>query len=141
MAYNVDVNESTISGNSAPTGGGIGGGYEDVELSNSIVFGNQATDPSGAADCGVARDFKSRGGNIIGDPGECLTRPDDLVGVDPLLGPLRSNGGPTPTMAIGRNSPAIGFAIKKNATKADQRGVKRGNDPDSGAFEYRKGDG
>ncbi len=79
----------------------------------------------------------TRGGNLIGDLGDCRARSTDLVGVDPKLGPLRDNGGPTPTMALAEGSPAIGLAEPELATERDQRGVLRGDDPDTGAYERR----
>lgn len=141
VAYNVEVFQSTLSGNSAPTGGAIGGTGDaldgEVYVSNSIVAGNTATDPGGAPDCSAPAEFRSRGGNLIGDAGDCTTKSTDLIGADPLLGRLRNNGGPTPTMALGKRSPAIGLALLKEATKADQRGVKRDKHPDAGAYERR----
>ncbi len=44
---------------------------------------------------------------------------------DPLLGPLQNNGGPTPTMALGLNSPAIDQGDKALAPPTDQRGFPR----------------
>jgi hypothetical protein len=103
-------------------------------MANSIVYGN--VDFGGSpADC--ARAFTSNGGNLIGEPGDCLLDPSDLSGADPLLGGLRDNGGPTETQAIATGSPAIGLALPATATKFDQRGIKRGDDPDAGAFERR----
>ena len=124
--YGVDVNESTIAGNE---GIGVSGyAYDaDSDLSNSIVWGNAG------GDCGP--DLDSLGGNLIGNPGECATLPTDVTGANPKLGKLASNGGPTRTMALGKGSPAIGQAVKKTATKFDQRGVRRDKDPDAGAYE------
>ena len=73
---------------------------------------------------------------MIGAPGECVLDSDD-VSTNPMLGPLADNGGPTETMAIGAGSPAIGLAIEATATKYDQRGVRRGSNPDAGAFQRR----
>jgi hypothetical protein len=131
---NVDVNNSTVAGNRAATAAGIAGqpGGGDADVSNSIVYGNHMFDGS-SSDCG--KPFTSGGGNVIGAPDECLLTGDDRAGVDPLLGPLADNGGPTETMAIAPGSPAIGLALKSTATEFDQRHVARGNDPDAGAFE------
>ena len=124
--YGLDVRNSTVAANEGP--GVVGYHYDDdSELSNSIVWGNAGVD------CGP--DVESLGGNLIGTPGDCATLPADLVGENPRLGKLAANGGPTRTMAIGKGSPAIGLAVKAEATKFDQRGVKRGKHPDSGAFE------
>jgi hypothetical protein len=135
----VEVYESTVTNNTAPAGGAFGGGSYDfggeVILSNTIVAGNVATDPGASTDCEQG-DFKSRGGNLIEQPGDCELLPTDVGGVDPMLGPLRDNGGPTPTQALLEGSPAIGLAVKKFATDNDQRGKSRGKDPDSGAYEF-----
>ena len=69
-------------------------------------------------------------------PTTCVMTPDDVLGIDPLLGPLADNGGPTKTMALRAGSPAIGSALPDRATGQDQRGVER-HDPDSGAFERK----
>lgn len=129
----VEVINSTISGNRAASGAGIAGSGGDADVANSIVFGNTGFDGT-PADC--ADPFTSRGGNVIGAPGECVLDPGD-VSTDPLLGPLADNGGPTETMAIDAGSPAIGLAVESIASKFDQRGVRRGSDPDAGAFQSR----
>jgi hypothetical protein len=49
----------------------------------------------------------------------------DLYGVDPLLGPLQDNGGPTLTMALRPGSPAIDAGDAGTAPLQDQRGVNR----------------
>ena len=51
----------------------------------------------------------------------------DLAGtsdnpVDPLLGPLQANGGPTPTMALLPGSPAVDAGDNSDAPQWDQRG-------------------
>ncbi|MBA3260894.1 MAG: hypothetical protein H0T69_00155 [Thermoleophilaceae bacterium] len=66
--------------------------------------------------------------------GNCSDGQPILV-ADPRLGPLGSNGGPTPTVALLAGGPAIGAAVGK-APARDQRGVKR-TDPDLGAYERR----
>ncbi|HUF78353.1 MAG TPA: choice-of-anchor Q domain-containing protein [Thermoanaerobaculia bacterium] len=61
----------------------------------------------------------------------------DLPGVDPLLGPLADNGGPTHTHALLVGSPAIDTTALGVAPPEDQRGVPRPQGPraDIGAFE------
>ena len=54
---------------------------------------------------------------------------------DPLLGPLANNGGPTQTMALDRNSPAIN-ATDCSGVAVDQRYVARDTKCDIGAFEF-----
>ena len=56
---------------------------------------------------------------------------------DPLLGPLADNGGPTLTMALSWNSPALDFGTSVGAPLTDQRGFPRpvGSGFDMGALE------
>src|SRR5262249_10507440 len=46
----------------------------------------------------------------------------DLLNVAPKLGPLAKNGGPTPTMALLPDSPAIDAGDNTDAPEWDQRG-------------------
>jgi hypothetical protein len=63
----------------------------------------------------------SLGHNLDSD-GSCgFTAPTDLSNVDPLLGPLQENGGPTPTHALQLGSPAID-AIPSAACTYDHDG-------------------
>jgi hypothetical protein len=61
----------------------------------------------------------------------------NIYGRDPLLGPLQNNGGPTPTHALIKGSPAIDAGTNAGAPSTDQRGVARpyGTNVDIGAFE------
>ena len=90
--------------------------------------------------------FSIRGYNPIGDTGGLAGwGSSDLLNGNPLLGPLRNNGGPTNTHALRTGSPAID-AIP-GATNGcgtdiatDQRAPKRpqGGDCDAGGFEKKK---
>jgi hypothetical protein len=62
----------------------------------------------------------------------------NLVGVDPRLGPLQDNGGPTPTMALLLGSPAIDAGSNPLNLPTDQRGDPRvvGAGADIGAYEF-----
>jgi hypothetical protein len=57
---------------------------------------------------------------------------------DALLGTLADNGGPTLTMALPANSPAVGKGTASGAPTTDQRGQARKNPPDIGAYETAK---
>jgi hypothetical protein len=106
----------------------------NARISNSVIALN--TEAGGvAADCGGIG-FLGTGVNLISttNQGKC-SEADPIVVADPRLGPLGSNGGPTPTIALLAGSPAIGAAVGK-APARDQRGVKR-TDPDLGAYERR----
>jgi hypothetical protein len=63
----------------------------------------------------------------------------NLVGVDPRLGPLADNGGPTLTHALLAGSPALGAGANPLGLTTDQRGLPRTvfGRPDIGAFEVQ----
>jgi hypothetical protein len=85
--------------------------------------------------------FVSFGNNLIGNgTGSTGFGATDLVGtsslLDPKLGPLEDNGGPTFTMAPLTGSPAVdGGTTSHNAPSTDQRGAPRVGFPDIGALE------
>ncbi len=133
------LTSSTVSGNTANPGAGVvaGGGLDEVNvlgntltLTDTIVAGNSAGDGLGA-DC--SGHLNSGDYNLIQDIAGCniVTAAHDITGTDPLLGPLRDNGGPTLTMALLPGSPAIDVIPLGNlgGLTTDQRGQPR---PDSG---------
>src|SRR5262249_8485399 len=101
--HRILITHSTVSRNSAGTGGGIFIAPREVQLSlgNSILAGNTA--PSSAD---VSAGLSSRGHNLIGDgTGGSGFHETDLVGtpqnpIDPRLAPLDDYGGPTFTHAL-----------------------------------------
>ncbi|MBO0698391.1 MAG: hypothetical protein J2P46_08360 [Zavarzinella sp.] len=145
---------ATIAGNSAVSGGGglfrhpLAG--NPVSVQNTIIAHNLA----GFVGAGPDADgtFASVGHNLIGDDtgstGFTNGVNGDLVGsaaapIDPKVGPLQNNGGPTQTMALLAGSPAIDHGDNNNLPPTDQRGfprIKDGNGDgvavaDIGAFE------
>jgi hypothetical protein len=103
------LDNSTVSGNvggASSLGGGIFNEESDgasLSAANSIVARNSAT--AGPDIFGVVT---SRGYNLIGNTGgNAGATGNDLINVDPLLGPLQDNGGPTATMALLLGSMAI----------------------------------
>jgi CSLREA domain-containing protein len=140
------LNNVTITGNRAgntSTGDNAGGGIHgsgEIEIQNSIVAGNldrSTTNPG--PDC--AATITSLGHNIIGEDTGCTVTPasGDLIGtagspVDPVLGPLADNGGPTQTHALVAGSPALDSA-GPGCPPADQRGAPRTGACDRGAYE------
>ncbi|MGH2678561.1 MAG: choice-of-anchor Q domain-containing protein, partial [Actinomycetota bacterium] len=128
----------TVTGDPGNRAGGIGAATDDpgsVTLQNTLVAGNTA--PVGP-DC--TGQVASLGNNLIGNSTDCdfVAGTGDQVGtgvapIDPKLGPLADNGGPTPTHALLKGSPAIN-AGGSGCTSADQRGAPR-KDCDIGAYE------
>jgi hypothetical protein len=112
------VTASTFSGNSAYYGGGIYSISQLPTMRNTLLAGNLAK--NGGPDVfGVLR---SKGHNLIGHgSGGSGYAATDLVGIDPKLGPLQDNGGPTWTMALLPGSSAIN-AGGLTDSEWDQRG-------------------
>lgn len=135
----------TITGNNISNGNG-GGLYADtsatLSLHNSIVAGNTTSQaPADIADSSVG--LTRTGANVIGNNESVTTAfpvglPNangDYVGtattpLDPLLGALESNGGPTQTRLPLPTSPAIDHAAG-TVPAADQRGISRPRDGNS----------
>jgi len=144
------LNSSTIGKFNYASGGGGGIWNDDsstISLKNSIVAGNVAG--SAGPDCHDTAALASLDYNIIGDDGGCSFAPqaNDQVNVDPLLGELQDNGGPTETRALLAGSPAIDAIPVGNCTDrlgtpiaVDQRTVPRpqGVACDIGAYEVIK---
>lgn len=147
-AASVTLRHVTITGNTADAdanGTGDGGGIMiestfagTTSMTSSILAGN--TDASPATkhpDCSVgAAPLGSGGSNVFGSTTGCSITGSDIGNVfgDPMLGPLASNGGPTPTHALVPGSPAIDAAEPAGAPATDQRGAPRGS-PDIGSYE------
>jgi hypothetical protein len=107
-----------------------------VYSKNTIVAGNSA--PQQGPD--FFGTLTSQGYNLIQDTTDCTiagVTTGNLLGVDPLLGPLQDNGGPTYTQALLQGSPALNAGTSVGAPLTDQRGVLRPQGPgvDIGAFE------
>jgi MBG domain (YGX type)/Right handed beta helix region len=159
----VTLTNCTVSGNTSQSaGGGIanGQGSGNVTLNNTIVAGNIST---------VADDddifgqiLPASAFNLIGDGSGIFNladlngpAPSNLIGttadpINPLLGPLAKNGGPTLTMALLPGSPAINAgsnALAVDPTTGqplpyDQRGPGFprivGKSVDIGAYEFSR---
>jgi hypothetical protein len=86
---------------------------------------------------------QSGGSNIVSDTSCALAGVGDVEGVDPLLGELAHNGGPTETHLPAANSPAVDLIpvgsadLCDGSVTTDQRGVARPGGPacDAGAVE------
>jgi len=117
---------------SADCGGIEGGGV--IEGSSTIVAGNSS--PGSQDACGELEFDHSL---LQSSAGATLSGVDNLVGVDPQLGLLANNGGPTRTHSITFASPAYNHGANPSGAEDDQRGVGfarvRGGIADIGAYE------
>jgi hypothetical protein len=139
------VSNCTLSANSTGLqGGGIYTSGGTLWLQNTIVAGNRAINNGpdivgsvqsssrsnlvGIGDGGLTGISNGIGGNLIGSTADPI---------DPRLGPLADNGGPTLTHALLADSPARGAGSLDFATPTDQRGLPRSVDGqiDLGAYQ------
>jgi hypothetical protein len=122
------ITNSTVTGNEVGILSTV-----PLTLGNTIVAGNSSRD--------VNAMVTSLGYNLIGNGSQSSGYVDtDLVGtsdnpIDPLLGPLQNNGGPTPTMALLPGSPALDAGDTGQLGMADQRGVVRSGGVNIGAYQ------
>lgn len=170
------INNSTISGNMGAVAGGVFNESGIVTITNSTIVlnsGNPAYDIGGGGvlnDSGtvnakntiiarntapaggdVAGTLTSQGYNIIGDTtGATITgtTTGNQLNVNPNIGPLQDNGGPTTTHALLSGSTAID-AGSSSGSNTDQRGLPRpvvaagttlpsgGDGSDIGAYEVQ----
>jgi predicted outer membrane repeat protein len=124
------VVSSTLSDNPSSTSDGSISSTGTMLLQNTIVANGT---PNNCSAVGPVTD----GGHNISWPD--TTCPG--LTVDPNLGPLANNGGPTETMALPLGSPAVDGvpATGAGCPPTDQRGVSRPQGPscDVGAFELQ----
>ena len=134
----VDLINATLFGNGCTGGIGnangnrLGGNLRNssglVRLRNTII----ANSSSGTNAVGTITD----GGNNISSDLSCnFANAGSLNSTNPRLGPLADNGGPTLTMALLQDSPAIDTGNSAVSLPTDQRGVVRYGPTDIGAFE------
>ena len=154
---NVTITQNTASGAGGYevfNNGSVGG---SISMGNTIIAGN--TSGGVESDCSTAGQLPGRGSpnnvslgyNLIQDPTGCLLTGNtstNITGVNPWLGNLTNNGGPTPTVALLPGSPAIDAGSSSTPGSGgsacaitDQRGLFRpqGARCDIGAFEATRG--
>lgn len=157
-------NEANFSGRGNSSDPAFGGGIFNrgdgqLFISNTILAKNSDNRFSSASDLSPdvfsedSASLASLGGNLIGfvnDNANFISMSSDQVGpiedpltgrdqsIDPLLGKLQDNGGPTFTHALLEDSSAIDKAAF-GGIGSDQRGVSRpqGEAFDIGAFEFQ----
>lgn len=149
-AVQASLQHITVTGNNASfEGGGIhtntqDGGTIDLNLANAIVANN--TTDGGDNDLELSDGTTAVAINSIieNNTQSASTTNVNVRSVDPLLGTLTDNGGPTQTMLPQTGSPAINTGIfSASVPRTDQRGSGysryRGSAPDIGAVEVQQG--
>jgi beta-glucanase (GH16 family) len=137
----MEISSSTIANNIGPDWapsaifiGSFNAALPSLKLTNTLITGNHwyACEQHAAGTVSLT----SGGHNLVQD-GSCSPVASDLIGADPLLGPLADNSGPTQTHALLAGSPAIDAADAAASPATDQRSVARpqGAGYDIGAFE------
>lgn len=114
------ISGATIANNAATGVGQAAGLFSPgtASLRNTLFGGN------GGRDCSTSpaeRNFTSLGNSLDQDGSCALTGPNDISNVDPRLGPLSTNGGPTRTHALGAGSAAVDAADSVYCGMWDQR--------------------
>lgn len=143
QTHPMTVRNSTITANVA-TGSAGGAGIADTHTAlgastfqSTIIAGNIAT-PADNADLSASLNAIAGANNLI-VAAQGVTLPADTISADPLLGPLRDNGGLTLTHALAPQSPAVDAGNNAAKLEHDQRGDgftrSFGLAPDIGAFE------
>jgi hypothetical protein len=144
----LEITSSTVARNSIAGAGQLltvhGGGVahfsgKPVTIEGTILALNTA---ASGPDC--FPDVTSAGNNLLGSTGACMFGPlaHDKSHVNPKLGALANNGGPTRTLALLLGSPALNWIPAADCAVAkDQRGVARPQPAngkcDIGAYERR----
>ena len=111
-----------------------------LELESTLIAANTADAGAGPEpdDVGANGSSELTGANNLIFSTSTTVPADTLVGIDPLLLPLADNGGPTTTLALSANSPAIDAGNNAGGFAFDQRGFARtvGAETDIGAVEF-----
>ena len=142
---NVNLQSDTISANNANFGGGVYNSGAAISVDSTIIAANTAPALSSGPDAlGNFMELNAFGYNLIGLGGVLngnsgFTGSKDLVGtssaLNPKLGPLQNNGGPTFTANLLPGSPAIGVG-DPGGPATDQRGFPRPpTNPAIGAYQ------
>jgi hypothetical protein len=141
-ADTLHLNNSTIASNVANRGGGgvyqkytRGTGYHGASLFSTIVGDNTLSDDT-PSDLEEGTDFDGPGDtpfdlsfSLVETPGDSLLNQNpagsNLIGVDPQLGALVNNGGPTLTQLPSVTSPVVDKGSAPGDLTSDQRGDPR----------------
>jgi predicted outer membrane repeat protein len=121
----------TLAGDHAPGSRSIyNAGF--MTLTNTIIASDLAL-----FNCG-GNPLVSTGHNLDSGHTCGLNATGDITDTDPLLGPLRDNGGETWTRGLLPGSPVINQGDDSACPETDQRGQRRVGTCDIGAFEYAR---
>ena len=140
-------NTADADNNGTGTGGGLSRVAGSVVLKNTLVAGNWNSTAATRDDIAGTVDGASVG-NLVGDGTGSSGVTDGANGnqvgtgvapIDPLLGALAANGGPTLTHALAFGSPAVDAGDDGACLGTDQRGTSRVGNCDVGAYEYVDG--
>lgn len=144
---------STVTNNAARNAGGIRTTFGGLTVRNSIVAGNRATgmyssaspELQGGSRLTVTNSLvRNNTGTDLTPSGPTPDANGNLIGtedapIEPLLGPLQNNGGPTQTHSLRADSPALDRGVNPLNLANDQRGALfvrvSGAQADMGAFE------
>ena len=97
----------------------VGGKVFQLDRRQGILFDAAAVEVKFGVPPAAIPDYLA----LVGDSADASGfAPTDLLDIDPLLGPLADNGGPTLTMALLPGSPAIDAGDNTDAPEWDQRG-------------------
>ena len=125
------VNNSTIANNG--DAGILAGPLGNISINSSIVANNN----NGNGDLSAFGPLNLTSSLILDSDFENGVS-GNIIGVDPLLGPLGNNGGSTQTLLLGAGSPAIDAGSNPLGLALDQTGANRvfGPQVDIGATEF-----
>ena len=133
----ITLRHATVVDNTGVNGANLFTAAAPLDIAASIV-----ADPTGGANCDVSSTIT--GGHSFADDASCGLGGDDTIGVDPGLGPLADNGGPTATHLPGDTAAVAGLVPAAACTQGvDQRGVSRpqGADCEAGSVEISEDSG
>ena len=142
-AATVNLDNATVAFNTADNdnlGGGVGGGVHQhsgavLGVGDSIVAANNVGSSGTGPQC--VGDLSDADGLLYQSQptGTCSFAGAYTIVADAGLLPLADNGGPTQTVKLVGDSPAIGLA--HTCPRRDQRGRRRPADCDTGALENK----
>jgi hypothetical protein len=127
---------SSGSGNYGAGGYGYGGNIGLLAGGTMVLKNCIVANPNAGGNYFGNTNFTDAGNNLCSDASMGFPSPTSLNNVNPSLGSLTNNGGPTLTMALLPGSPAVRAGTTNGAPSTDQRGQPRKSlQIDMGAYE------